>query len=88
MQADEAPSAQVHDCLIMQTINRMQSADAILSISIVLQVVSLQIGDEVPNFSCESHMGVVNLHDYIDGGWGVILAFPKTEDPVACSQLG
>eukprot|EP00953_Heterococcus_sp_UTEX-ZZ885_P030209 15977-Heterococcus_DN1.PRE.1 len=52
------------------------------------QAASLQIGDEVPNFSCESHMGVVNLHDYIDGGWGVILTFPKTQDPVACSQLG
>lgn len=33
----------------------------------------LQIGDEIPNFTCDSHMGVITLHSYIDGGWGVIL---------------
>lgn len=33
----------------------------------------LQIGDEVPNFTCDSHMGMITLHSFIDGGWGVIL---------------
>lgn len=32
----------------------------------------LQIGDEIPNFTCESHMGIISLHSYINGGWGVI----------------
>jgi len=32
----------------------------------------LQIGDEVPNFTCESHMGSITLHSYINSGWGVI----------------
>lgn len=32
----------------------------------------LQIGDEIPNFTCESHMGKITLHSYIDSGWGVI----------------
>lgn len=34
----------------------------------------LQIGDEIPNFTCDSHMGLITLHSYIDGGWGVIFA--------------
>lgn len=33
----------------------------------------LQIGDEIPNFTCDSHVGEIILHDYIDGSWGVIL---------------
>lgn len=32
----------------------------------------LQIGDEIPNFTCDSHMGMITLHGFIDGGWGVI----------------
>lgn len=32
----------------------------------------LQIGDEIPNFTCESHMGSITLHSYINSGWGVI----------------
>lgn len=32
----------------------------------------LQIGDEIPNFTCESHMGNITLHSYINSGWGVI----------------
>jgi poly-beta-hydroxyalkanoate depolymerase len=87
MQADDAPSAQVQACLVLYTM-KYYAIFLMQSVRLQLQVASLQIGDEVPNFSCESHMGVVNLHDYIDGGWGVILTFPKTEDPVACSQLG
>ncbi|CAM9907225.1 unnamed protein product, partial [Discosporangium mesarthrocarpum] len=48
----------------------------------------LQIGDEIPNFTCDSHMGKVTLHSYIDGGWGVILTYPRNNDPVACTELG
>ncbi|CAM9619632.1 unnamed protein product, partial [Phaeothamnion confervicola] len=48
----------------------------------------LQIGDEVPDFTCESHLGVVTLHDLIDGCWGVILAFPRGNDAVACTEIG
>lgn len=34
----------------------------------------LQVGDEIPNFTCDTHMGMITLHTYINGGWGVILA--------------
>jgi len=36
--------------------------------SIVVPV--LQLGDEVPNFVCDSTTGMFNLHDIIDGRWG------------------
>ena len=49
---------------------------------------TLQLGDELPDFQAESHMGMLKAHDYLDGAWGVIVAVPKIEDPVVCSQLG
>ncbi|CAM9910084.1 unnamed protein product [Pylaiella littoralis] len=48
----------------------------------------LQIGDEIPNFTCESHMGNITLHSYIDSGWGVIFTYPRNNDPVSCTELG
>ncbi|CAM9877298.1 unnamed protein product [Ectocarpus sp. 12 AP-2014] len=48
----------------------------------------LQIGDEIPNFTCESHMGSITLHSYINSGWGVIFTYPRNNDPVACTELG
>eukprot|EP00565_Helicotheca_tamesis_P002864 CAMPEP_0185735034 /NCGR_PEP_ID=MMETSP1171-20130828/24156_1 /TAXON_ID=374046 /ORGANISM="Helicotheca tamensis, Strain CCMP826" /LENGTH=50 /DNA_ID=CAMNT_0028405203 /DNA_START=82 /DNA_END=231 /DNA_ORIENTATION=+ len=30
----------------------------------------LQVGDEVPNFVCDSQVGIINLHDAIDGKVG------------------
>ncbi|CAM9523086.1 unnamed protein product, partial [Choristocarpus tenellus] len=48
----------------------------------------LQIGDEIPNFTCDTHMGMVTLHPYIDGSWGVILIYLRNNDPVACTNLG
>eukprot|EP00904_Undaria_pinnatifida_P004021 jgi/Undpi1/1361/HiC_scaffold_11.g04753.m1 len=48
----------------------------------------LQIGDEIPNFTCESHMGIISLHSYINGGWGVIFTYPRNNDPVTCTSLG
>jgi len=36
--------------------------------SIVVPV--LQLGDEVPNFVCDSTTGMFNLHDIVDGRWG------------------
>ncbi|CAN0003653.1 unnamed protein product, partial [Sphacelaria rigidula] len=33
-------------------------------------------------------MGVITLHSYIDGGWGIILTYPRNNDPVASTELG
>lgn len=52
------------------------------------EMVCLQLGDEIPNFTCDSQMGTIALHDYIDGSWGIIFAFSKSNDPVSCSELG
>ncbi|CAM9151933.1 unnamed protein product [Hapterophycus canaliculatus] len=48
----------------------------------------LQIGDEIPNFTCDSHMGSITLHSYINSGWGVIFTYPRNNDPVSCTELG
>lgn len=39
----------------------------------------LQIGDEIPNFTCDSHMGMITLHSFIDGGWGVIFTWASVQ---------
>ena len=34
---------------------------------------SLQIGDEVPDFTAESTQGKITFHDWIGDGWAVLL---------------
>jgi len=48
----------------------------------------LQIGDEAPNFTCDSNIGLITLHDLIDGNWSVIITFPKDFDPVSTTEIG
>ncbi|CAN0402410.1 unnamed protein product [Ascophyllum nodosum] len=34
------------------------------------------------------HNGVITLHSFIDGGWGIIFTYPRNNDPVTCTELG
>lgn len=53
-----------------------------------LEVPVLQVGDEVPNFTCDSTMGLFNLHDVIDGSFAVFVTFLYGFDPVATTEIG
>ena len=49
---------------------------------------SLQLGDEAPNFTADSTEGSITLHDYLDDGWGVLFSHPKDFTPVCTTELG
>ncbi|GLE07307.1 hypothetical protein PINS_up017437 [Pythium insidiosum] len=42
----------------------------------------LQIGAKLPNLIGHTQVGVVRVHDYMDGAWGVLATFPQTHHPV------
>ena len=49
---------------------------------------TIEIGDECPNFTLESQLGMITWHDLIDGKWGLLLTFNMANDPVATSEIG
>jgi len=53
-----------------------------------LDVPVLQIGDEVPNFTCDSTVGMFTFHDIIDGNFAVLVSFPANMDPVGTTEIG
>jgi thioredoxin-dependent peroxiredoxin len=48
----------------------------------------LQIGAKLPNVIGQTQLGVVRVHDYMDGAWGLICTFPQTHHPVWLTELG
>jgi hypothetical protein len=49
---------------------------------------ALSMGDEVPNFAGFSQLGRIEFHDYIAGGWSVLLTFARSFDPVSMTEIG
>lgn len=48
----------------------------------------LRIGAKLPDLIGQTQVGVVRVHDYLDGAWGVICTFPQTHHPVWATELG
>ncbi|DBA01650.1 TPA: hypothetical protein N0F65_010301 [Lagenidium giganteum] len=48
----------------------------------------LQLGAKLPNIIGQSQLGVIRVHDYMDGGWGLLCTFPQTHHPVWMTELG
>ena len=49
---------------------------------------TLRLGDEAPNFTAETTEGVVDFHDFLGDGWGVLFSHPKDFTPVCTTELG
>lgn len=48
----------------------------------------LQLGDIAPDFTADTTAGVFTLHDYLDGGWGILFSHPADFTPVCTTELG
>ena len=53
-----------------------------------LAVPVLQTGDEVPQFTADSTMGMFNFHDLIDGAFSIVVSFRNSFDPVSTTEVG
>ena len=49
---------------------------------------SLQLGDDAPNFQAETTEGKIDFHQFLGNSWGVLFSHPADYTPVCTTELG
>ena len=49
---------------------------------------TIRLGDVAPNFTAQSSEGEINLHNYLEGSWGILFSHPADYTPVCTTELG
>ena len=48
----------------------------------------LEIGQEVPEFACNTQQGEIDMHEYITGSWCLFFSHPADFTPVCTTEMG